>query len=89
MKRTTLFIDEGLEWEVKALAERQRRSTASLVREALAEYVSRNREPNPALSFVAAGRSGHRDVAERHEEILLREVDPHEGFGRDSGDENR
>ena len=84
MKRTTVFLDEGLDRDVKALAERQGRPAASVVREALAEYVVRNRERRPALSFVAAGRSGRRDVAERHEAILFEELEPH-GGGR-SGD---
>lgn len=71
MKRTTIFIDEQLERDVRALARRQRRSAASVVREALAAYVAkastgRTRVP----SFVAAGGSGQRDVADRHEELL-------------------
>jgi predicted transcriptional regulator len=77
MKRTTVFLDEDLERDVKALAERQGRPAASLVREALAEYVHRHRPVGLGLSFVAAGRSGHSDVAERHEEILAQELDPH------------
>lgn len=88
MKRTTVFLDEGLERDVKALAQRQGRPAASVVREALAEYVARNRERRPALSFVAAGRSGRRDVAERHEEILLEELEPHgDGRSRPAGED--
>lgn len=81
MKRTTVFLEEGLERDVKALAERQGRTTASVVREALAEYVVRQRVRRPALSFTAVGRSGRSDVAERHEEILFQELGPHGGDG--------
>jgi len=77
MKRTTVFLDEDLDRDLKALAERQGRPTARLVREALADYVDRQRAERPALSFVAAGRSGRSDVAERHEEILASELSPH------------
>lgn len=77
MKRTTVFLPEGLEREVRALAEREHRPAASLVREALAEYVVRRRQGAALPSFVAAGRSGRRDVAQRHEEILAAELEPH------------
>ncbi len=77
MKRTTVFLDEDLERDVKALADRQGRPAAGLVREALAEYVHRHRPVGLGLSFVAAGRSGRSDVAERHEEILSAELEPH------------
>jgi predicted transcriptional regulator len=77
MKRTTVFLDEELDRDVKALAKRQSRPAASLVREALAEYVHRHRPAGLGLSFVAAGRSGWSDVAERHEEILAEELEPH------------
>jgi len=76
MKRTTVFLQEELDREVKALAERQGRPAASVIREALSEYVGRHRG-DCTLSFLAAGRSGRRDVAERHEEILAAELEPH------------
>jgi predicted transcriptional regulator len=71
MRRTTIFLDEQLDRELKALARRAGRPTASLVREALADYVVGARETPPrGLGFVAAGRSGRPDTAERHEELL-------------------
>jgi predicted transcriptional regulator len=74
MKRTTLFIDEALERDLQAIARQGNRPMASVVREALAEYVA-NREPSdtPALSFIAAGASGRTDTTERHEDLLWRE----------------
>jgi predicted transcriptional regulator len=73
MKRTTIFIDEGLESEIKILAARRKEPVAALVREALEGYLNREKDAKRTLSFVAAGRSGHKDTAERHEELLWRE----------------
>jgi len=89
MKRTTIFLDEELERNVKALAARQGQSTASVVREALAEYVARRPVGVAALSFVAAGRSGRHDVAERHEELLFEELGPHADEGGSPGSQPR
>ena len=74
MKRTTIFVDEALEHDLKTIAGERRQSVASVVREALSEYVvAVKRASRPSLSFVAAGASGHADTADRHEEILWRE----------------
>ena len=81
MKRTTIFLDEAVERELQGLARREARPVASLVREALAEYVAGRRHPHGArLSFIGAGASGHSDLAERHEELLWR--DAHRGVRR-------
>ena len=77
MKRTTIFIDERLERELQAIARRRRQPVAALVREAVARYVvEARRAPAPRLRFLAAGRSGRNDVAERHEELLFQEDVP-------------
>jgi predicted transcriptional regulator len=73
MKRTTLFIDPAIERELQALARRRGRPMAALVREAIAEYVGAARETGTRrLGFIAAGRSGQRDVADQHEALLFR-----------------
>jgi len=78
MKRTTIFIEESLESELKTLSRVEGRSVAALVREALTGYVrTRRKRKRPEPSFVAIGRSGHRDTAERHEEILFQALTPH------------
>ncbi len=77
MKRTTIFVDEAVEHDLKAIAGRRRRPVAALVREALAEYVTHEKRANrTSLSFVAAGASGHTDTADRHEEILWQDAAP-------------
>jgi predicted DNA-binding protein len=58
---------------LEALAAADGRSTAELIREAVAEYVRRRGEPRLAVS-VGSGRSGRRDMAERSEELF-------DGFG--------
>jgi predicted transcriptional regulator len=75
MKRTTIFIDEALERDLRALARRRGRPVAGMVREAIATYVSAAQEEGARLPrFAAVGRSGRRDVAERHESLLFQEI---------------
>ena len=76
MKRTTVFLPEGLERDLHALARRERKPVAWFVREALTAYVGARRPAAQLPSFVGIGDSGTSDVAERHEELLWRE--PHE-----------
>lgn len=73
MKRTTIFVDEALEHDLRAIAGRRGQPVASLVREALAAFVAgEKRGRRTTLSFVAAGASGRADTAERHEAIVFR-----------------
>ena len=72
MKRTTIFIPESLERDLQLYAARQGKSTAAVVREALAEYVAKRRVPGALPSFAGAYTSGHSDTAERHEELLFK-----------------
>ena len=82
MKRTTIFVDESIENDLKALANSADVPVASLVREALAEYVARRRKTAPlSVRFLAAGRSGRDDVAELSEEIVFTELEPHGARG--------
>ena len=74
MKRTTIFIDEQLERELAGLARRRGQPVAALVREAVERYVVDARDAGRRpLAFVAAGRSGRHDVAERHEDLLFQD----------------
>lgn len=78
MKRTTLFIDEGVERDLQALARRRAVPVSSLVRESITRYLSaENRKQKLKLRFLGRGRSGRRDIAERHEEFLWRNLSPH------------
>lgn len=75
MKRTTIFIDEAIEADLQALARRQQRPVAALVREAVEQYVVGQRRPRAARpGFVGVGRSGTTDTAERHEAMLFADL---------------
>ena len=78
MKRTTVFVPEALERDLQLYARRQGKPVAAVFREAVAEYLASRRVSDSGLpSFTAAFDSGHRDTAERHEDILFRNLDPH------------
>jgi hypothetical protein len=77
MKRTTIFLDEGIERDLKALAARREEPMANLVREAISQYLVGSADEVRELSFVGAGRSGRSDIAETHEELLWDDLAPH------------
>jgi len=79
MKRTTIFIDESVEADLHALARRQQRPVAAVVREAVAQYVVAERQAasQSRLGFVGIGRSGASDTAERQDEIVFKGLTPH------------
>jgi hypothetical protein len=79
MKRTTIFVPESLERDLQLYASRKRKPTAAVVREALAEYLSRRQATRPLPSFAGAFASGRADTADRHEEFLFRKLTPHGG----------
>ena len=83
MKRTTIFIEEGLEAELQALARKQQRPVAAVVREAIERHVKAEKAtPVEELGFFAAGRSGRQAVAERHEALLFRKLTAPPARGR-------
>jgi len=79
MKRTTIFIAEGVERELRLVARRRGHSVAAVVRDAIAREIAS--EGRPQLSFIGLGESGRRDIAERHEEFLWKTLEPHSRKG--------
>ncbi len=78
MKRTTIFIEEAVEQDLRLLAKRRATPVAVLVREALDTYLTEHRRTERDLpAFVGVDRSGHTDTAERHEDILFQDLEPH------------
>lgn len=73
--KTTVYLDSGVYRRLKAIASSDGRSTAELVREAVAEYAAR-RSPMASPRSVGAGHSGRGDLSERADELL-------EGMGAD------
>jgi len=78
MKRTTIFIPEPLERDLQVFARRSGKPTAAVVREALAAYLTQHQSSAALPSFTGAFDSGHSDTAERHDEILFRNLLPRE-----------
>ncbi len=76
MRRTSLFLDEQILKRIQKLADHRGVSLASVVREALAEYVSSASPAAELPSIAGQFRSEHRDTAERVDDLLWR--DPHE-----------
>ena len=89
MKRTTVFIPEPLERDLRLCAKHEGRATAALVREALAVYVASHRAAPGLPSFVGAFASGHTDTARRHEDLVFATLTPHGGTARRRGTQRR
>lgn len=65
------------------MARRVRLPVSALVRDALSRFLeAAMNDKAPQLRFLAAGRSGHRDTAERAEELLWGDLGPHESGSR-------
>ena len=70
MKRTTIFADESLLNALQEIAQKERVSLSATIRTALEEFAGRRLAQKTLPSFLAIGRSGRKDVAERAEELL-------------------
>jgi hypothetical protein len=68
MKRTTIYLDPGLELRLKAEGLRRKQPMAELVREAVEVYLTR--EPDGGPPGAGAFASGRRDTADRVDEVL-------------------
>ena len=73
--RTTVYLDAADYRRLKVLAGAEGRSTAELVRTAVAEY-ARRRTPRTLPGSLGAGQSGDGSLSERAEELL-------DGLGHD------
>jgi hypothetical protein len=78
MKRTTVFLEEGAERELRLIAGRRGVAAASVLREAIDHYLGEERKKTPRpLRFLAAGRSGTRKTTQREEDLVFRDLEPH------------
>jgi Ribbon-helix-helix protein, copG family len=75
MKRTTVFLDEQTILRLQRVAERTGVSAASLVREAVAQYLAAPANASPLPSVAGQFASGASDTSERVDELLW--TDPH------------
>jgi hypothetical protein len=72
--KTTVYLDRTEYLQLKAIARREGRKTAAVIRTAVAEYARRHARKAKPRS-VGIGRSGRNDLSERAERLLT-------GFGR-------
>jgi hypothetical protein len=78
MKRTTIFLEEAADRELRLVAERKGVAAARVLREAIDRYLGEERRKTPrSLRFLAAGRSGTRKTAQRQEDFVFRDLEPH------------
>ena len=75
MKRTSLFLDAGTLRALKAAADRRNVSVASLVREAVVQYLAAPAGGNALPSIAGRFSSKKKDTASRTDDFLWR--DPH------------
>ena len=86
MKRTTIMLDEDVMYDLKQIAQQQGKSTSSVIREALAAYVTAEHEKappeNPLLALAGIGHSEEMlDLSDgKDEEILKAEIHPIYGW---------
>lgn len=76
MRRTSLFLDEHLIMRLQRLARSRGVSFATLVREALTQYLAGPTPARPLPSIAGRFTSGHTDTAERADELLWTEPHP-------------
>lgn len=70
-------MDEALDHDLHSLAGQKGVPVSELVREAVGRYLAdESRQGEFKLGFLAAGRSGQRHIAERHEDLLWRDLNP-------------
>ena len=67
--KTTVYLDAADYQRLKAIARRERRAPAALVREAVKEYAQRH-DRRPVPRSLGAGCSGGGKLGERAEELL-------------------
>lgn len=75
MKRTTVFLDDSLIGRANRYAEKHGMSFASVVREALAVFLTTPQKESRVPSIAGRYNSGETDVSERVDELLWQ--DPH------------
>jgi len=74
MRRTTVLLGDDLADQLDYERRRRNRSTAAIVREALAEYLAGGRSTARRLPFAGLGASGKRHTARNAETILRHEL---------------
>lgn len=74
MKRTTVKLSDELDTLLRLEAQRRGLTVSGLTREAISTHLTMPSGGRRRLLAAAAGGSGQRDVSERIEQILAREL---------------
>ena len=74
MKKTTLYLPDDLKQKIEAVARREHKSEADVIRDAIAAAVNGKSAPIPRIPLTTKGLSDP-TIAERVDELL-------DGFGR-------
>jgi Arc/MetJ-type ribon-helix-helix transcriptional regulator len=74
MTKTTIYLPDELKQQIERAAEREQRSEADIIREAIAAAMRERRPPDPRVPLTGSGLGDPR-LSERVDELL-------EDFGR-------
>ena len=75
MKKTTLYLPDDLKADITIIADREGRSEADVIRDALRACVAERTPPKPTVPLLTARELKDPTIAERVDELL-------DGFGR-------
>jgi predicted transcriptional regulator len=84
VKRTQIYLDEDMSEQIRAVAEAEGRSAASLIREAVVRYLAERRATDTDDAFLelaGAFAGGPVDGAEEHDRELYRGDSTTDGDG--------
>ena len=76
MKRTTIFLPESLERQLRMAAKRQEKPVAALVREALTKHLESLPSPAP-FKMPRTFDTGRSDISERIDELAFKDFKIH------------
>jgi predicted DNA-binding protein len=82
MTRTTILLDSELLFRIKQLARTQGKTMTAIIREALLSYLSDRLPAQKRFSFTGVGKGKMKNVSQDADEIIKRNLNPVEGFGR-------
>lgn len=68
MKRTTVYLDENVDLELKRIARQTGQSQAELIREGVQKVIAQYKRPKP--ESVGMVNSGGNDFADKAEDLL-------------------
>jgi len=70
MKRTTIFADDEVFVSLKRIAQEEGKTLSEIIRQALEKFIDEKYTAKRSISFIGVGRSGHKDISEKCEQLL-------------------